>query len=337
MPQINVLSLDGGGVRGIITSRLLELFCNLAGIPADKVYQYFNIIAGTSIGGIQALGYAKGLTPTYVKGLLIDNAATIFNCTYPIPGGGQASYGTWTGYLAGIYSSLYSQTPLANLINSNFGTDTINNYQTNVLVPAFQRSNANGTTNVPIYFSNIPSSIVPYFSGQTELSANVALATSAAPVYFPPAVFNGCTYVDGGIFLNNPAALALAAQKAVQPAINKFCVLSIGTGLGSIGYIPGEPTLRGPIDNLNTIKMVMDVSTAIPPEGVAVEQNILSNYALENLYYLRMQYQIDLSQEPDSSLDNSDPAFIQYMQDSATQYFSDNIESITNFIGHMFS
>ena len=337
MPQINVLSLDGGGVRGIITSRLLELFCALAGIPADKIYQYFNIISGTSIGGIQALGYAKGLTPTYVKGLLIDNAATIFNCTYPIPGGGQASYGTWTGYLAGIYSSLYSQTPLANLINSNFGTDTINNYQTNVLVPAFQRSNANGTTNVPIYFSNIPSSIVPYFSGQTELSANVALATSAAPVYFPPAVFNGCTYVDGGIFLNNPAALALAAQKAVQPAINKFCVLSIGTGLGSIGYIPGEPTLRGPIDNLNTIKMVMDVSTAIPPEGVAVEQNILSKYALENLYYLRMQYQIDLSQEPDSSLDNSDPAFIQYMQDSATQYFSDNIESITNFIGHMFS
>ena len=84
MPQINVLSLDGGGVRGIITSRLLELFCALAGIPADKIYQYFNIISGTSIGGIQALGYAKGLTPTYVKGLLIDNAATIFNCTYPI-------------------------------------------------------------------------------------------------------------------------------------------------------------------------------------------------------------------------------------------------------------
>mgnify|MGYP003340271401 FL=1 len=337
MPQINVLSLDGGGVRGIITSCLLELFCTLAGIPADKIYQYFNIISGTSIGGIQALAYTKGLTPAYVKQLLIDNASTIFNCTYPIPGGGQASYGTWTGYLAGIYSSLYSQTPLANLINSNFGTDTINNYQTNVLVPAFQRSNANGTTNVPIYFSNIPSSIVPYFSGQTELSANVALATSAAPVYFPPAVFNGCTYVDGGIFLNNPAALALAAQKAVQPAINKFCVLSIGTGLGSIGYIPGEPTLRGPIDNLNTIKMVMDVSTAIPPEGVAVEQNILSNYALENLYYLRMQYQIDLSQEPDSSLDNSSPEFIQYMQDSATQYFSNNIESIANFIGHMFS
>ena len=42
MPQINVLSLDGGGVRGIITSRLLELFCALAGIPADKIYQYLD-------------------------------------------------------------------------------------------------------------------------------------------------------------------------------------------------------------------------------------------------------------------------------------------------------
>lgn len=343
MSTLRVLSLDGGGVRGIITATLLELFCNLAEIPENQIYQYFDIIAGTSIGGIQALGYAKGLTPTYVKGLLIDNAATIFNCTYPIPGGGQASYGTWTGYLTGVYSSLYSQTPLANLINSNFGTDTISDYKTNVLVPAFQRTNASGTTNVPIYFSNIASSIVPYLSGQTELSANVALATSAAPVYFPPAIFNGNTYVDGGVFLNNASAMALSAQRAVKPIANRFCVLSIGTGLGSIGYIPNEPsvkatpTLKGPIDNLNTIKMVMDVSMAIPPEGVSVEQQIIANYTVGNFYYCRMQYPIDLSQEPDSSLDNSDPAFIKYMQDSATQYFNNNIESITNFIGHFFA
>ena len=340
---IKVLSLDGGGVRGIITSRLLELFCAQAGIPGNQIFNYFDIIAGTSIGGIQALGYAKGLTPTYVKNLLINNASTIFNCTYPIPGGGQASYGTWTGYLTGVYSSLYSQTPLANLINSNFGTDTINSYQTHVLVPAFQRSNVSSTTNVPIYFSNIPSSIVPYLSGQTELSTNVALATSAAPVYFPPAVFNGNTYVDGGIFLNNASAMALSAQRAVNPIANRFCILSIGTGLGSIGYIPNEPSakgtpaLQGAIDNLNTIKMVMDVSMAIPPEGVSVEQQIIASYTVGNFYYLRMQYPIDLSQEPDSSLDNSDPAFIQYMQDSATQYFNNNIDAITNFIGHFFA
>ena len=337
---IRVLSLDGGGVRGVITSTLLDLFCNLAGIPGNQIYKYFDIIAGTSIGGIQALAYAKGLTPSYIKNMLITNASSIFNCTYPIPGGGQAGYGTWSGYLSGIYGSLYSQTPLANLINSNFGTDTISSYQTNVLVPAFQRSNAAGTTNVPVYFSNVSSSIVPYLSGQTELSANVALATSAAPVYFPPAVFNGAAYVDGGIFLNNASAMALSVQRAIKPTVNRFCVLSIGTGLGSIGYIPNEPAgdglrLRGAIDNLNTIKMVMDVSMAIPPEGVSIEQQIIANYTVGNSYYCRMQYPIDLSREPDSSLDNSDPEFIEYMQDSATAYFNNNLNNINNFIGHL--
>lgn len=337
---IRVLLLDGGGVRGIITSTLLDLFCNQAGIAGNQIYKYFDIIAGTSIGGIQALAYAKGLTPSYIKNMLITNASSIFNCTYPIPGGGQAGYGTWSGYLSGIYGSLYSQPPLANLINSNFGTDTISSYQTNVLVPAFQRSNAAGTTNVPVYFSNVSSSIVPYLSGQTELSANVALATSAAPVYFPPAVFNGAAYVDGGIFLNNASAMALSVQRAIKPTVNRFCVLSIGTGLGSIGYIPGEPAtdglrLRGAIDNLNTIKMVMDVSMAIPPEGVSIEQQIIANYTVGNSYYCRMQYPIDLSREPDSSLDNSDPEFIEYMQDSATSYFNNNISNINNFIGYL--
>ena len=337
---IRVLSLDGGGVRGIITSTLLDLFCNQAGIPTNQIYKYFDIICGTSIGGIQALAYAKGLTPSYVKDMLINNASSIFNCTYPIPGGGQASHGTWAGYLSGIYSSLYSQTPLANLINDTFESDTISSYQTNVLVPSFQRLNSNGITNLPVYFSNISSSIVPYLSGQTELSANVALATSAAPVYFPPAIFNGCTYVDGGIFLNNASAMALSVQRAVRPTANRFCVLSIGTGLGSIGYIPNDhvttkKTLKGPIDNLNTIKMVMDVSMSIPPEGVSLEQQIIADYTVGNSYYCRMQYPIDLNQEPDSSLDNSSSEFIQYMQDSAAIYFNNDINNISNFIWHL--
>ena len=341
MTTIKVLSLDGGGVRGIITARLLEMFCEKAGLEPQELYKYFDIIAGTSIGGIQALGYAQGFTPTYVKNLLIDNASTIFNCNAPI--GGQASYGTWAAYLTGVYDSLYPQGPLKDLINTNFPTALMSDCKTNVLVPAFQTQTtdpASGLTlktNVPVYFSNVSSALVPYLSGGSELVQNVALATSAAPVYFPKAVFGGATYVDGGVFLNNPSALALSIQKAVSPATNRFCVLSLGTGLGSIGYIPSEPSVKAPqgaSDNLNTIKMVLDVSMSIPPEGVSVEQNILSTYALENLYYLRLQYPIDLTLWPDASLDNSSEDFISYMQESATQYFNDNVSAITTFIGH---
>jgi hypothetical protein len=81
--------------------------------------------------------------------------------------------------------------------------------------------------------------------------------------------------------------------------------------------------------------MVMDVSMAIPPEGVSKELDIISNYTIENLYYYRMQYQIPAAQNPDSSLDNASASFIQYMQDSATQYFNADIQNISNFIGHL--
>jgi predicted acylesterase/phospholipase RssA len=332
---IRVLSLDGGGIRGIISATFLELFCIQAGIPPDQLWKSFDIITGTSIGGIQALGYAKGFTPTYIKQLLITNGPLIFNTGIP-PFDGQASYGTWTAYITGLYNSLYSNTALINLIQTAFGTDTLQNMRTNVIIPSFKRLDASGNkVNVPVYFSNVSNSIVPVLTGQNELAANVALATSAAPVYFPAAGFGGSTYVDGGLFLNNPSAFALSVMKAVKPTANRFCVLSVGTGLGNMGFIPNDPGLKGPIDNLNTIKMVMDVSMAIPPEGVSKELDIVSNYTIENLYYYRMQYQIPAAQNPDSSLDNASASFMQYMQDSATQYFNSDIQNISNFIGHL--
>jgi predicted acylesterase/phospholipase RssA len=336
---IRVLSLDGGGIRGIISATFLELFCTQAGIPEDKLWQTFDIITGTSIGGIQALGYALGFTPTYLKNLLLNKGPTIFDAY----GLGQAGYLAWSAYLTGVDISLYKNQPLIDLTTENFKTFTLQNMKTNVLIPSFKRQDASGSTvNIPVYFSNISNALVPSLSGYHELAANVALATSAAPVYFPPAVFNGETYVDGGLFLNNPAAMALSVMKAVKPRANRFCVLSVGTGLGSIGYIPNEPTLNGKgltgvVDNLNTIKMVMDVAMAIPPESVSKEFELLANYTLENCYYYRMQYPIPSDQNPDSSLDNASDAFMEYMQLSATDYFNANIQNISTFIGHLWA
>lgn len=331
---IKVLSLDGGGIRGVINSTLLKLFCDFAEIPGDKIYEHFDIISGTSIGGIQALGYAKGLTPSYIQGLLKTNATTIFNCR--APGGGQAGYGTWSGYVSGIYESLYPQTPLKNLIDSQFGTDTIDSYKTSVLVPAFQTKKDGAQTDIPVYFSNIPTSIAPYLSGQTELAANIALATSAAPIYFRPAEFNNCVYVDGGIFLNNPSHLALMIEKAEKPTANRYCVLSIGTGRGKMGNITGvESVLKGATENIKAIKTVLDVSMNIPPEAVSLEHKILANYTLENFYHCRLQYQIDDKYTSGSTLDNTSSEFLQYMEDSATEYFNNNLDYISNFVGHL--
>lgn len=338
---IRVLSLDGGGIRGVITSTFLELFCNLAGIPGNQLYKYFDIITGTSIGGIQALGYAYGIPPSQLKQILINNGSTIFNCTYPIPGGGQAGYGTWAGYLSGLYSSLYSNIPLQSVIFDTIGDIKLSDLKTKVLIPSFQTLDSNGNpSNIPIYFSNISNTIVPILKGQDFLAIDVAMSTSAAPLYFPPYSFGGATYIDGGVFLNNPVSFALNVMKAVKPIANRFCVLSIGTGLGSIGYIPSdqmkfqEKSIKS-FNNLKVIKSVLDISMNIPPEGVSKELEILSKYTLSNLYYERGQYIIPIEQEPDSSLDNASPEFIAYMQQSATDYFNNNLNNISNFIGHL--
>lgn len=332
---IRVLSLDGGGMRGVITARFLELFCVEAGINPGELWKYFDIIAGTSIGGIQALGYGMGLTPTFVKNLLIENGSRIFN-SY---GMGQAGYVAWTGYLSGLRDSLYSADPLRDLIEKTLGIGTtLRDMKTRVLIPSFKRVSGDGSiVNYPVYFSNISKDMFPFLDGGDELAVNVALATSAAPVYFPAATFNGVDrYVDGGIFMNNPSSLALSIMRGIRPTASRYCILSVGTGLGSIGYIPGE-NLRGISDNLGTIKMVMDVAMAIPPEGVSKELEILGNQTIENCFYYRMQYQIPVDQNPDSSLDNSSDAFISYMQSSATDYFNNDLSNITTFIGHLFA
>jgi hypothetical protein len=123
-------------------------------------------------------------------------------------------------------------------------------------------------------------------------------------------------------------------MRGLRPTASRYCILSVGTGLGNIGYIPGQ-NLKGISDNLGTIKMVMDVAMSIPPEGVSKELEILGNQTLDNYYYYRMQYPIPVDQNPDSSLDNSSDEFINYMQNSATDYFNSDIGNITTFIGHL--
>jgi len=78
---IRILEIDGGGIRGIFSAQFMKLFCAQAGIV--NIWQAFDIIVGTSIGGISALGYAKGLTPDDILELLISKGPDIF--TYKVP------------------------------------------------------------------------------------------------------------------------------------------------------------------------------------------------------------------------------------------------------------
>jgi hypothetical protein len=184
-------------------------------------------------------------------------------------------------------------------------------------------------------FSNLT---MPYLTGQNELITNVAKATSAAPVYLPAAVFNGNTYIDGGLYCNNPAQIGLSYMQAVKPLANRFCVLSIGTGLGNMQFYPGPdvPPVN-PLDiGFTTVKNIFtlfDVATTGAQEAINVGLQTEANNTLNNLYYYRFQPTLDPTL--DTTLDNTSPAILTYYRTVAETDFNTNLSAIDNFIGHL--
>ena len=183
--HFQALALSGGGFRGLYTAQLLADLEQHLGQPAAT---RFDLIAGTSIGGILALALACEIPAARIVSLFQDHGAEIFR----------------RRSLFGYFKSKYASTPLQSLLadSSLFGERQLGECLHPVLVPAI-----NYTTGKPVVFKTAHHS-----SFQTDKHfrlVDVALATSAAPTYFPRHVFNNCQYVDGGLFANAPGILAL--------------------------------------------------------------------------------------------------------------------------------
>jgi len=385
MSTIRVLSIDGGGERGYISATFLKLFVQQWGIPATDIWKHFDIIAGSSIGGIQALGYALGLTPTDLQSFFTAEGPWIFTTSTTTPSVTPSTLSKINTIVGGPGSNAtfypndpgqnIGQTRLKNTLNSVLGANTLNQLKTKVLITSFEKNDANPdfaqTTNTPIYFSNIPVSVVPFLIGQNELAVNVGMATSAAPLYFAPYAFNSNSYIDGGITQNNPASFALAIAKALKPGASRFCVLSIGTGLGDVGFSDSaagmmqraqqevlefteNPELFAEkwhltnerlqevawvVNNLEILEgarlimYLLGAAVTGPQEIVSKELEVESKYTLDNLFYYRMQYYFD--PQKNTELDNTTPEILQYYLDSVTQYFNNDIQNITNFIARL--
>ena len=377
---VRVLSLDGGGMRGYISCVFMDLFVQQWGINPNEIWKYFDVITGSSIGGIQAMAYSIGLSPTDISGFFTNDGQWIFTTSTSTPSSQPSTLTKINTIVGGPFSdpTFYpSTTPgigtmrLKSGLDTTFGSNTLQNALTNVVVTSFEKNDANPdyaqTTNTPVYFSN--SGIVPVLSGQNTLMTDVGMATSAAPLYFAPWNIGADSYIDGGVTQNNPASFGLAVAKAIKPVANRCCVLSVGTGLGDVGFPPttalakakkeiidlnldpkayGEKwrlsskqvknlqTLAnnlGALEGANLIMYLLGAMSTGPQEIAALELNIAANYTLSNLYNYRMQYY--LQPDLDTELDDSTPAILAYYKSSVTDYFNSDISNITTFIGHL--
>ena len=360
---IRVLSLDGGGERGYLSLKFLIKFIDQWGINPADIAKNFDVICGTSIGGIMALAFALGKTPSEIESFFTTAGPYIFTLGSQTPGpviwlpitpGIVPSAAHMLTLMttdipfyhsSGSYSADYGTGLLAVTLESFFGTNILSNVQTNVLIPSYQTD-----TGKFVSFSNWNNS---RFIGQSELIKNVALATSAAPLYLAsntyPISFGGHQYSDGGVYLNNPALMGIALAKMSKPTANRICVLSLGTGLvpGEGSYSLLSKSFRQHLETIvNPLEAIVDPLTILgelvgqagsgSEEAVHETLSLMSQYTLDQLYYYRYQPIFnDLPAGQSPTLDNTTTTILDYYSGKADAWHTQDLANIENFIGHL--
>jgi predicted acylesterase/phospholipase RssA len=218
-----ILSIDGGGIRGLIPAMICR---NIEERTEKPLHETFDLIAGTSTGGIIALGLTRPPTPL--------SAAEIIDF-YKTEG--PKIFGNPRGPIAYARGPRYSNTKLKRALEATFGAVKVANALTNVLIPAYDLKMRQLTL--------VTRRFAKEDSEHDYKMSDVALGTSAAPTYFAPAEVKIETptevrtkvLIDGGMIANNPAALAIAEGQNLWPD-EEFILVSIGTGrlVDSISY-----------------------------------------------------------------------------------------------------
>ena len=228
MAKYRILCLDGGGLRGLITARLLarlNTHPQVAGWLSTV-----DLFAGTSTGGILALGLACGKTPEEICTVYKERGGIIFDDSI------------WDNLrdLGKTVGADYSSKGLKAELKAVFGDLKLRDIPRKVAIPTFDLDNEEvpaKRTWKPKIFHNFQGAD----SDGEQLVAHIAQYTSSAPTYFPSA--DG--YIDGGVYANNPSIVALAQaisrrnQPAERAALDEVVMLSLGTGV-SLTYIKGQ-------------------------------------------------------------------------------------------------
>jgi uncharacterized protein len=216
MGRINVLSVDGGGIRGIIPATILAALEHGIGRP---LHQVFDLIAGTSTGGIIALGIGTTANaggpyaPKRLVELYIENGPNIFRKDLLTP-------------IRAWFRPKYTADALEQVLETFFGKTEFSSALTPLLVSSYDLEDQ-----VPYFFKSHRIAARPEYNWKAK---EIARATSAAPTFFPPLHLNDGVrdraLVDGGIYVNNPGMAAYAEARSAYPEATDFLLVSVGTG-----------------------------------------------------------------------------------------------------------
>jgi patatin-like phospholipase/acyl hydrolase len=203
-----ILSIDGGGIRGILPARVLErLETHRPGIV-----QNFDLFAGSSTGAVLAAGFAYGFGARFMRQMYQGFGREVF------------ADSIWDDIrdLKYILGADYSIENLKALLERVIGETTLGDLEKNVLIATFDLKDESRDPPrwKPKFFHNYPDSR----GDSEERLVDVVIRSAAAPIYFP--IYQG--YIDGGVSAINPSMCALA--QAFNEGFLDIRLLSLGTG-----------------------------------------------------------------------------------------------------------
>ena len=248
-PKYKILAIDGGGIRGIIPALVLA---EIEKRTQKPIFSLFDLITGTSTGGILALGLTKPRLNTETSDKLTEAEYTAADLSqlfieYGVEIFYEPLFEKLLGPLEDIFlQPKYASTSRVEILKQYFGDSLIENNLKEVFVTSYDIEQR-----IPILFTNKREKQQIESKRFRNLCAgfsllDAALATSATPTYFPPHRIatahntNGFyTLVDGGVFANNPSQLAISEAKIsskqeANRVLNTEDILVVSLGTGSL-------------------------------------------------------------------------------------------------------
>ena len=271
----NILSFDGGGLRGTLSIHLLKKLQNLS----PNIIKTTNMISGTSTGSLIALGLAYGLSAEEISNLYSkENIEYIFDKSY-------------SQIARPKYDNDHLKEVLLRIFPENLKLKDLGKL---VIIPAFYLGDENNSWKA-MFYNNIPNSPTEDFR-----VVDVAMASSAAPVFFPTYERN----IDGGIIATDPrlASIIYSIDKTLGKSMENIRLLSFGTG-----YYYNS--IKQDTSNWGAIDWVVSKDPDLPIISVTLEGNaqvsqIFSKKLLQDNYYrLNPRMNRDISMDDVKAVD----------------------------------
>ncbi len=289
---VRVLSIDGGGVRGLIPALVLEEVEKRTG---KRISELFDLIAGTSTGGIISLGLTApddNGKPKYTATDLVEfyetRLPTIFN---------RSTFRKLLFFLD-FFSPKYSPSSFEENVESLVGKTKLSESITEVLIPSYEIEKRE-----TIFFK---SQKVKADTQDDYYMKDVARATSAAPTFFPAAKIKSTTTeetifcIDGGTFASDPAMCAYAEAKNMHPEMESIILVSLGTGSYSKPISYSKASKWGALSW--TVPLLGVLFDGMPDTVEYQLKKILNIKTEHQQYFIRLQPMLDAAND---SLDNA--------------------------------